>query len=187
MPTQGALAGRRVLLGVTGSIAAFKAAEIASLLIQDGAGVTVIMTASAQKLVAPITFESISRSPVVTDLWERAQAVQPAHIALAEQAELLLVAPATANFLGKLAHGLADDALTCTALAVRCPVVIAPAMNDNMYSHPAVQDNVKALAARGCAFVGPVEGRLASGRIGRGRLAPVAEILAAVRAVFEKP
>jgi phosphopantothenoylcysteine synthetase/decarboxylase len=177
---------RRILLGVTGSIAAYKAADLTSRLVKEGAAVTVIMTASAQRLVTPATFESLSRSPVVCDLWERAQALQPAHVALAEQAELLLVAPATANFLGKLAHGLADDALTCTALAVRCPVVIAPAMNDGMYDHPAVQENVRLLAGRGCVLVGPVEGRLASGKVGLGRLAPLDDILAAARAVLEK-
>ncbi|HRU06838.1 MAG TPA: flavoprotein [Candidatus Brocadiia bacterium] len=177
---------RRVLLGVTGSIAAYKAADIAARLVQEGARVTVIMTAAAQKLVRPATLESLSRSPVVTDLWERAQALQPEHISLAEQADLLLVAPATANFLGKLAHGLADDALTCTALAVTCPVVIAPAMNDNMYAHPAVQANVRLLRERGCVLAGPVEGRLATGKVGLGRMAPIEDILAAAAAALPK-
>ena len=178
------LTGRRVALGVTGSVAAFKAAALTSRLVQEGARVTVVMTAAAQRLVGPATFESLSRAPVVTDLWERAQALQPAHISLAEQAEALLVAPATANFLGKLAHGLADDALSCLALAADCPVVIAPAMNDRMYAHPAVQANVALLKERGCVFVGPVEGRLASGKVGRGRLAELGDILAALRDVL---
>ena len=140
------------------------------------------MTAAAQRLVGPATFESLSRGPVVTDLWERAQALQPAHIALGEQAEVLAVAPATADFLAKLAHGLADDALSCVALAVACPVVLAPAMNDRMYAHPAVQANVALLRERGCAIVEPEAGRLASGKIGGpGRLAPAERILDAIR------
>lgn len=178
------MTGRRLLLGVTGSVAAFKAADLTSRLVQEGAHVTVIMTAAAQRLVAPATFESLSRGPVVTDLWERAQALQPAHISLAEQAEALLVAPATANVLAKLAHGLADDALTCVALAVDCPVIIAPAMNDRMYGHPATQANAALLKERGCVFVGPVEGRLASGKVGRGRLAEIGDILAALSDVL---
>ena len=172
---------RRALLGVTGSVAAFKAAELTSRLAQEGARVTVIMTAAAQRLVCPATFESLSRSPVVTDLWERAGVLQPAHISLAEQADLLLVAPATADFLGKLANGLADDALSCAALAVTCPVVLAPAMNDRMFAHPAVQANVRVLAERGCVIVGPVEGRLASGKTGLGRMSSVDDILEAAR------
>ena len=185
MGTDATFQNRRILLGVTGSVAAFKAADITSRLVKAGACVTVIMTDAAQKLVGPATFESLSRSPVVTDLWNRAQTLQPAHIALAEQAELLLVAPATADFMGKLANGLADDALSCTALAVACPMVIAPAMNDRMYAHPAVQQNVRTLEERGCVLVGPVEGRLASGKVGRGRLADVEDILAAARAALE--
>ena len=184
MGTDTTLQKRRILLGVTGSIAACKAPELVSRLVRQGADVTVLMTAAAQRLVGPASFESLSRRPVVTDLWERAQAIQPVHVALADPADLLLVAPATANFLAKLAHGLADDALSCTALAVACPVVIAPAMNDRMYAHPAVQDNVRTLTSRGCVLVGPVEGRLASGKVGRGRLAETDDILAAVRAAL---
>ena len=180
------LQDRRILLGVTGSVAAFKAAQLTSRLVHDGARVTVIMTAAAQKLVGAPTFEALSRSPVVTDLWQRAQTLQPAHIALAEQADVLVVAPATANFVGRLANGLADDALTCTALAVTCAVILAPAMNDCMYAHPAVQQNVRILQQRGCVLVGPVEGRLASGKVGRGRMAEVGDILAAVRAALKK-
>jgi len=184
MAKDSALQDRRILLGVTGSVAAYKAADVTSRLVRDGALVTVLMTASAQQLVGPPTFESLSRNAVVTDLWDRARARQPAHIALADSADLLLVAPATANFLGKLANGLADDALSCTALAVACPVIIAPAMNDRMYAHPAVQQNVRALEDRGCVLIGPTEGRLASGKQGLGRLAPIDDILAAVRAAL---
>lgn len=173
------------MLGVTGSIAAYKAAEIASRLAREGACVTVVMTESAQRLVGHATFESLSRRPVVTDLWERAQIVQPGHIGLAEQAEALLVAPATANFMAKLAHGLADDALSCVALAAECPLVIAPAMNDRMYAHPATQANVATLRERGAFIVEPAEGRLASGKIGgKGRLADIPEIIDALRAAL---
>lgn len=171
----------RVVLGVTGSVAAFKAADLTSQLVQLGLDVTVILTAAAQRLVGPPTFESLSRRPVVTDLWDRARELQPAHITLAESADVLLVAPATANFLGKLAGGIADDVLTCTALAVTCTTIVAPAMNDNMYAHPAVQENIRALVDRGCVLVGPVEGRLASGKVGRGRFAPLEAIVAAVQ------
>ena len=171
---------------MTGGIAAYKAAELVSRLVRQGASVTVVMTAAAQRLVGPATFESLSRGPVVTDLWDRAQAIQPAHIALSEQAEVLAVAPATANFLGKLAHGLADDALSCIALAAPCPVVLAPAMNDRMYAHPAVQANVALLRKRGCRIVEPEAGRLASGRIGGpGRLAPLDQVVEAIEKALE--
>lgn len=175
------------MLGVTGGIAAYKAADVVSRLVREGASVTVVMTAAAQRLVGPATFESLSRGPVVTDLWERAQALHPAHIALAEQAEVLAVVPATANFLAKLAHGLADDALSCVALAADCPAVVAPAMNDRMYAHPAVQANVATLRERGCVIVEPEPGRLASGKIGGpGRLAPVERVLEAIRGAVAK-
>ena len=170
----------RLLLGVTGSIAAFKAADLTARLTKEGAEVTVIMTEAAQRFVAPLTFETLSRRPVVTSMWERAPVLEPLHVELADWADLLVVAPASANFLGKLAHGIADDMLSCTAITVAKPPLIAPAMNDNMYRHPAVQANLRALRARGCVFVGPVEGRLASGKIALGRLAEVDDILAAI-------
>ena len=176
----------RLLLGVTGSIAAFKAADLTARLTKEGAEVTVIMTESAQRFVTPLTFETLSRRPVITTMWARAPAPEPVHVELADWADLLVVAPATANFIGKLAHGIADDMLSCAAISVRTPPLIAPAMNDNMYRHPAVQANLRTLRDRGCAFVGPVKGRLASGKVALGRLADLPDILAAVRKALQK-
>jgi phosphopantothenoylcysteine decarboxylase/phosphopantothenate--cysteine ligase len=178
--------GAHLLLGVTGSIAAFKAADLAARLTADGAEVTVIMTEAAQRFVAPLTFETLARRPVITSLWERTTEIGPVHVELAGWADLLVVAPASANFLGKLAHGIADDMLSCMAITMTRPPLIAPAMNDNMYRHPAVQENLRTLAKRGCTFVGPVEGRLASGKVGLGRLSDVDDILAAIRKALKK-
>lgn len=172
-------AGPTVVLGVTGSIAAYKAADLTSRLVQAGITVEVIMTASAMHLVQPQTFLTLSRRPVITDLWELPD-WQPGHIALAERAALLLVAPATANALAKLAHGLADDALSTYALSHSGRVLVAPAMNPRMWAHPAVQANCRALRRRGVRFVGPVSGRVACGEGGVGRLAAVDDILKAV-------
>ena len=173
--------GTHLLLGVTGSIAAFKAADLTARLTKDGAEVTVIMTESAQRFVAPLTFETLARRPVITSMWVRADEVGPAHVELAEWADLLVVAPASANFIGKLAHGIADDMLSCMAITVTRPPLIAPAMNDNMYRHPAVQQNLRTLRRRGCTFIGPIAGRLASGKVALGRLADVEDILSAIR------
>ena len=172
--------GAHILLGVTGSIAAFKAADLTARLTSDGAEVTVIMTESARRFVAPLTFEALARRPVITSMWERTTEVEPGHVALADWADLLVVAPASANFIGKLAHGIADDMLSCTAITMATPPVIAPAMNDNMYRHPALQANLRTLRARGCVFVGPIKGRLANGKVALGRLADVDDILAAI-------
>lgn len=172
--------GKNIILGVTGSIAAFKAAGIVTRLLGEGAEVTVVMTDAAQRFVTPLTLETLSRKAVITDLFARTN--QPLHVSLAESADLLLVAPATANFMGKFAGGICDDILTCTAIAVRCPILIAPAMNDRLWDHPTVQENAAKLKKIGSVFVGPVEGRLASGRIAVGRLAPVDDIIEAIRA-----
>ena len=176
--------GSRILLGVTGGIAAYKAAELTSRLVQAEAEVTVIMTESARRFVAPLTFQTLSQRPVLTDMWDRPQTAEPVHVSLAEWGDLLVVAPATANFLAKLANGIADDLLSCTAISVSRPPAIAPAMNDLMYSHPAVQANVKTLEARGCVIAPPEEGRLASGKIGRGRLASLDVIVRAIEATL---
>ncbi len=167
--------GKNIILGVTGSIAAFKAADIITRLLDEGAEVTVVMTEAAQRFVTPLTFETLSRKAVVTDLFARTN--QPLHVSLAESADLLLVAPASANFIGKFAGGTCDDILTCTAIAVRRPILIAPAMNDRMWTHPIVQENSAKLETMGCVIVGPVEGRLATGRIAMGRLAPIDDII----------
>ena len=171
-------AGRNLVLGVTGSIAAHKAADLASQLAKRGCDVRVVMTADAQRFITPLPFKTLSRHPVVTDLYDEAEGWQPAHIRLADEADLLLIAPATANTIAKLAHGIANDALTCIALALnpRAKILIAPAMNGNMWLHPATQQNVKTLQARGVEFLGPDEGLLSCGYEGLGRLWPVEKV-----------
>ena len=164
--------GKNIVLGVTGSIAAYKAADITSRLTKAGANVNVVLTSDAQKFISALTFKTLSRNPVETDLYDETEDWKPMHIDLADSANLLLIAPATANLLAKLAHGLADDALTCIALALqpKTPVLIAPAMNGKMWLHPATQQNVAMLKGRGVEFIGPEEGMLSCGYEGIGRL-----------------
>jgi phosphopantothenoylcysteine synthetase/decarboxylase len=163
---------RNIVLGVTGSIAAYKAADITSRLTKAGANVNVVMTADAQKFITALPFKTLSRNPVETDLYGEEEGWKPTHIRLADEANLLLIAPATANVLAKLAHGIADDALTCVALALnpKTPILIAPAMNGKMWLHAATQQNVGTLKARGVHFIGPEEGMLSCGYEGIGRL-----------------
>ena len=165
-----------IVLGVTGSIAAYKAAELASRFAREGFRVDVIMTESAQQFISPLTFRNITGRPVVTTMWDLASEFSVEHVALAEAADAVLVAPATANIIAKMACGMADDMLSCTVLATRAPVVIAPAMNDNMWSNPVTRENVAKLTKRGFTFVGPARGRLASGKMGLGRLTGLDEI-----------
>jgi phosphopantothenoylcysteine decarboxylase len=166
---------RNIVLGVTGSIAAYKAADLASLLTKQGCAIRVVMTADALRFITPLPFKTLSRQPVVTDLYDELEGWQPTHIKLADEADLLLVAPATANVLAKLAHGLADDALTCIALALnpKARILLAPAMNGKMWLHEATQENVAVLKSRGAEFIGPDEGLLSCGYEGLGRLWPV--------------
>jgi phosphopantothenoylcysteine decarboxylase len=161
-----------VVLGVTGSIAAHKAVDLASRLCKQGCSVNVVMTPDALHFMTPLAFKTLSRHPVVTDLYDEAEGWRPAHILLADEADLLLVAPATANTLAKLALGLADNALTCIALALNplARILIAPAMNGKMWLHPATQQHVATLKSRNVAFIGPQEGLLACGYEGIGRL-----------------
>ncbi|MDD3694372.1 MAG: flavoprotein [Lentisphaeria bacterium] len=168
-----------VVLGVSGSIAAYKAADLTSKLSQAGYTVQVIMTASAQKLVCAQTFLTLSRQPVVCDLWEIPD-WRPGHIALAERCQLLLVAPATANILAKMAHGIADDALSTYYLSHTGTVMVAPAMNPRMWQHPATQENCRILRERGVRFIGPDSGNVACGTGGTGRMSAVTEIFQAV-------
>ena len=167
---------KTIVLGVTGSIAAYKAAELASRFTTEGFRVDVIMTESAQQFIAPLTFRNITGRPVVTTMWDLASEFSVEHVALAEAADVVLIAPATANIIAKIACGMADDMLSCTVLATKAPVVIAPAMNDNMWSNPVTRENVTKLTKRGFTFVGPAHGRLASGKIGLGRLTGLDEI-----------
>jgi phosphopantothenoylcysteine decarboxylase/phosphopantothenate--cysteine ligase len=172
---------KTVILGVTGGIAAYKAADIASKLVQAGAQVQVVMTEAATRLVSPIVFRSLTSRAVVTDMFAPVTKHSVEHIALAEAADVVLIAPATANTIAKLASGIADNMLTCLVLATKAPVIIAPAMNDNMYQNPVTQENLKKLKAMGFTIVDPGYGRLASGKTGWGRLADTETIIAAVK------
>lgn len=168
-----------IVLGVTGSIAAYKAAELASQLVKQGHDVHVVMTADALRFITAVTFKPLSRSPVITDLYDDTHGWQPTHIKLADEADLLLIAPATANTIAKLALGFANDALSCIALALnpKAKVLIAPAMNGKMWLHPATQQNVAILKGRGVEFIGPDEGLLSCGYEGIGRLWPVEKVV----------
>ena len=176
---------KRIVLGVTGSIAVYKAADLASKLTQAGAQVDVVMTEAAQQFVTPLTFQAVSGRPVYTGLWQAEHSgglpTHIAHVGLGEGAHLLVIAPATAQTLAKLAHGMADNLLTVTALAARCPVVVAPAMDGGMYMHPATQANVNTLRERGVIVIEPDEGRFASGLVGKGRLPETPALMGHIR------
>jgi phosphopantothenoylcysteine decarboxylase/phosphopantothenate--cysteine ligase len=180
--TASVLRGRRILLGVTGGVAAYKAVILTRMLRSHGASVRVVMTRSAQRFVGPDTFAALSEHRVYTDLWEEPGVVL--HVRLAHEADLALVAPATANVLAKLAQGIADDLLTSTLLEATCPLVVAPAMHSGMWENPATQANVIALVERGVHLVGPVSGPLAAGDEGMGRMSEPQDILAAVQDVL---
>lgn len=169
--------GKRLLLGVSGSIAAYKAVDLASKLTQAGAEVDVLMSGSAQRFVSPLTFRSITHRPVVSDLFDPRSPEAVEHVALATAADALIVAPATAHMIAKLALGLADDPISVTALATDAPVLVAPAMDAHMWDHPAVRSNIGTLRERGSTIAGPAPGRLASGLTGWGRLIEVPELL----------
>ncbi|MEM7110910.1 MAG: bifunctional phosphopantothenoylcysteine decarboxylase/phosphopantothenate--cysteine ligase CoaBC [Chloroflexota bacterium] len=173
------LQNKKIVLGVTGSIACYKVVDLASKLTQAGALVDVVVTESAQQFVTPLAFRSVTGRPVFTDMWSLEEHVR--HVGLGETADLLLVAPATAHTMAKLAQGLADNLLTVTALAARCPLLVAPAMDGGMYGHPATQANVALLEERGATILGPAEGRMASGLVGKGRMLEPAELLAQIR------
>ncbi|MFO7742230.1 MAG: bifunctional phosphopantothenoylcysteine decarboxylase/phosphopantothenate--cysteine ligase CoaBC [Anaerolineae bacterium] len=187
METIPLLEQRRILLGITGGIAAYKACSLASHLTQAGAQVDVVMTEAATRFVAPLTFEALTGRPAYTSLWRRSGDGLPTHIAhvgLAHAADLLVIAPATANTMAKLAQGVADNLLTTLALAARCPLLLAPAMDVGMWAHPATQANVAALRGLGGAFAGPARGRMASGLEGEGRMVEPDEILGHIRRVL---
>ncbi len=170
-------ADKEIVLGVAGSIAAYKACELASQLVQAGARVTPVLTKHAQEFIGPASFEAITGQRAITEMFAPLQNPDVEHIAVAQRADLFLIAPATANVLAKTAHGIADDWLSTTLLATRAPILFAPAMNTHMYEHPATQENIAILQKRGCRFVGPGVGKLACGAVGAGRLVELSAIL----------
>jgi phosphopantothenoylcysteine synthetase/decarboxylase len=175
-----------IVLGVTGSIAAYKSADLVSRLRKDNLDVQVVMTRNATAFVGPLTFQTLSRNPVLVGGLEEESGWKPAHIDLADRAALVVIAPATADVLAKIALGLADDALTSLTLATRAPLLIAPAMNGHMWNHPATRANLTTLRTRGVEFVGPDEGMLACGYEGVGRMASVDDIAARAVAILKK-
>ena len=179
------LKGKEVIVGVTGSIAAYKSAEIIRRLKDKGAGVTVIMTGKATKFITPLTLETLSRNPVYCSLFPEGMGWDPAHISLAGKADLILIAPTTANIIGKLAAGIADDLLTTTVMTVKTSsVILAPAMNTRMYENPILQENLRKLKSFGYKIIEPEYGFLACEEKGRGRLADINTILKVVEGVF---
>lgn len=180
------LQGKEIVLGITGGIAVYKVAEVLRRLVQRGANVHVVMTRNAREFVGPLTFQTLSQNPVVTEMFALTQETDIQHISLARRAELILVAPVTANLIGKFAHGIADDFLTTVLLATRAPVMLAPAMNPDMYSHPIVQDNLAYLQRRGVRLIPPEAGETACKEVGIGRLADVTTILAEVEKFFQR-
>jgi phosphopantothenoylcysteine decarboxylase/phosphopantothenate--cysteine ligase len=171
------LGGYEVLVAVCGGISAYKTAALVSRLVQRGAGVSVAMTRAARRFVGPLTFESLTARPVFTSLWQPSEHPDPQHLSLTEAADLFIVAPATANVIAKMAHGLADDLVSTLVLSVAGPILVAPAMNTRMWENPAVQDNVRTLRARGFHLVGPAEGWLACRTVGPGRMAEPEAVL----------
>jgi len=176
----------RIILGVTGSIAAYRAADLASQLTKAGHQVTCILTRGGKEFITPLTLQTLSRHPVIEDLFDEKDGWQPGHIQLADNADLLLIAPASANLLATLAGGFASDALSAIAIATRAPILIAPAMNGKMWSHPATLRNVETLKSWGTRFVEPAEGLLACGYEGVGRLAEITDILSAVDVILQE-
>jgi phosphopantothenoylcysteine decarboxylase/phosphopantothenate--cysteine ligase len=180
------LRNKVIVLGVSGSIAAYKAAEIASQLTQAGAKVNVILTDEAVQFISPVTFRAITGRPVVTEMFDLDSEFSIEHVSLAKAADVVVISPATANIIAKLAAGIADDMLCCTVLATKAPVIIAPAMETNMYNNPVTQDNLSKLKVRKFLIIGPATGWLASGKEGLGRLADVNDIIRSIRQVVER-
>ena len=175
----------KILLGVTGSIAAYKAAELARMFVRSGHEVKAIMTPAATKFVSPLTFMTLTRNPVAVDEFAPPTEWKPGHISLAEWAELVVVAPASANTLAKMRYGLADNYLTSVLLAAKAPILVAPAMNTGMWENPVTQENLKALAARGVKIVDPDEGELACGTCGKGRMSEPEVVFAAAEKLLK--
>ncbi|MDD4923718.1 MAG: bifunctional phosphopantothenoylcysteine decarboxylase/phosphopantothenate--cysteine ligase CoaBC, partial [Dehalococcoidales bacterium] len=180
------LKDKTILLGITGGISAYKAPDIASKLCQLGANVDVVMTESATRFITPLTLQSITGRQVFTDMWQPVTEFKSQHIALSESADLILIAPATANTIAKLACGLADDLLACTVLATRAPVILSPAMNDNMLNNAVTQKNLSKLKDRGFVIIESGYGHLLSGKIGQGRLPETAEIIDIIKLILAR-
>jgi phosphopantothenoylcysteine decarboxylase / phosphopantothenate---cysteine ligase len=180
------LKNKTIVLGISGGIAAYKAADLASKLAQAGANVRVVMTWEATELVKPLTFQALTGNPVVTGMFEPAPLSSITHISLADEADLVVIVPATANIIAKIAAGIADDMLTCVVLATKAPVVVAPAMHNNMYINPVTQGNIAKLKTRGFTVIPAVHGRLASGSVGYGRLPEITEILGIIQQTLGK-
>ncbi|MEW6534742.1 MAG: flavoprotein [Candidatus Auribacterota bacterium] len=181
------LKDKTILIGVTGSIAAYKACDLVSRLMDRGALPKVVMTKSAQKFIRPLSFESLTGEPVVTSMWKRTQAYRSTvHISLAQSVDCAVIAPASANCIAKVRLGLCDDILSCVLCAFDKPIIISPAMNDNMWKNPAVQENVAVLKERGVTFVEPGEGKLACGTVGKGRMADTETIITAIQTVLTR-
>lgn len=179
-PAQDALTGYEILVGVSGGIAAYKTCNVVSALVQRGAGVTCVMTKGARRFVRPLTFQALSGRKVLTSLWTAQYAYDPQHIRLSECLDLVVIAPATANLIARIAQGMADDLLTTLLTSVTCPVLLAPAMNERMWANPFVTDNVNRLREHGFHLVGPGEGWMACRTVGVGRMAEPDEILTTV-------
>jgi len=179
------LEGKHIIIGVTGGVAIHKALDLVSMLVKQNANVQTVMTQNATKLVSPLQFEAMSQAPVITDLFaSKTSDMSLQHVNLADRADLFAIVPATANIIGKITHGIADDALSTVAIAMHCPVLIAPAMNSFMYANPIVQSNLKILRERGFIIIEPEYGRLACGYEGKGRLRNIDEIFEEIRSVF---
>jgi len=176
--------GKNVILGVTASIAIYKACDIIRRLSSEGFSVTVVLTAEAEKFIQPVLFQNLSGNKVYRGIFDTPEAWEIEHVSLAEKADLVLIAPATANIIGKIASGICDDLLTCVCCATRAPVLISPAMNENMYKNRITQDNIKKLKSLGIRFVEPIKGRLACGRVGVGCLAEVETIIKEVKNIL---
>ena len=174
-------AAKTIILGVTGSIAAYKACELTSLLKREGLDVKAILTKEAKEFVTALTLQTLSQNRVITDMFEPPDEWNPIHTSMADEADLILIAPATANIIAKLAAGICDDILTCVIFAAKAPVLIAPAMNDKMYSHQVTQDNIAKLKKIGYHFIGPVKGHLACGCEAMGHIADLSDIMAEVK------
>ncbi|NBT89262.1 MAG: phosphopantothenoylcysteine decarboxylase [Verrucomicrobia bacterium] len=176
----------RIVLGVTGSIAAFRAADLASAMVKEGWEVHAILTSDGARFLPALTLAALTHRPVHSSLWEEGEGGRMSHLDLAQTASAVVVAPASADFLARAAHGLAGDVLGAVLLATRAPLVFAPAMNTHMWTHPATKENVKILSSRGVIWAGPAEGRLACGAEGPGRLAPTEEILRQLKGALKK-